>query len=161
MATVGKEAVQEIRFARSADGAGIAYAVHGSGPPLLIDACWLSHLQFDWQSPVWRHYLVELGKIATVIRYDERGHGLSDRNVADHSLKARVADLEAVADDVGFERFALLAMAQGGPVAIEYAARHPERLTRLMFYGSFAGDQAPATAEEIELFAVMGALIKV
>ena len=141
MATGETDAVQDIRFARSADGVGIAYAVHGSGPPLLIDACWLSHLQFDWQSPVWRHYLVELGRIATVIRYDERGHGLSDRGVTDHSLEARVADLEAVADDAGFERFALLAMAQGGPVAIEYAARHPERLTRLIFYGSFAGDQ--------------------
>ena len=154
-------AVQDIRFARSADGVGIAYAVHGSGPPLLIDACWLSHLQFDWQSPVWRHYLVELGQIATVIRYDERGHGLSDRGVTDHSLQARVADLEAVADDAGLDRFALLAMAQGGPVAIEYAARHPERLTRLAFYGSFAGDKPPATPEEIELFAVMGSLIKV
>ena len=74
-----------------------------------------------------------------MIRYDERGHGLSDRGVTDHSLEARVADLEAVADDAGFERFALLAMAQGGPVAIEYAARHPERLTRLIFYGSYAG----------------------
>ena len=142
MATGDVDAVQDIRFARSADGVGIAYAVHGSGPPLLIDACWLSHLQFDWQSPVWRHYLVELGQIATVIRYDERGHGLSDRGVTDHSLEARVADLEAVADDAGFERFALLAMAQGGPVAIEYAARHPERLTRLIFYGSYAGAQA-------------------
>ena len=155
------EAVQDIRFARSADGVGIAYAVHGSGPPLLIDACWLSHLQFDWQSPVWRHYLVELGRIATVIRYDERGHGLSDRGVTDHSLEARVADLEAVADDAGLDRFALLAMAQGGPVAIEYAARHPERLTRLAFYGSYAGDKPPATPEEIELFAAFEALIKV
>src|SRR6476469_9956231 len=161
MATVGKEAVQEIRFARSADGAGIAYAVHGSGPPLLIDACWLSHLQFDWQSPVWRHYLAALGQIATVIRYDERGHGLSDRGVTDHSLEARVGDLEAVADDEGLDRFALLAMAQGGPVAIEYAARHPERLTRLAFYGSYAGAQANASPEELELDAAFQALIKV
>jgi pimeloyl-ACP methyl ester carboxylesterase/DNA-binding CsgD family transcriptional regulator len=153
--------MQDIRFARSADGVGIAYAIHGSGPPLLIDACWLSHLQFDWQSPVWRHFLVELGKIATVIRYDERGHGLSDRGVTDHSLEARVADLEAVADDAGFERFALLAMAQGGPVAIEYAARHPERLTRLAFYGSYPGAQAAATPEEAELYAAFLALIKV
>ena len=122
MAGDSGESVQDIRFARSADGVGIAYAVHGSGPPLLIDACWLSHLQFDWQSPVWRHYLIELGRIATVIRYDERGHGLSDRGVTDHSLEARVADLEAVADDAGLGRFALLAMAQGGPVALEYAA---------------------------------------
>jgi pimeloyl-ACP methyl ester carboxylesterase/DNA-binding CsgD family transcriptional regulator len=161
MATGGSNAVQDIRFARSADGVGIAYAVHGSGPPLLIDACWLSHLQFDWQSPVWRHYLVELGQIATVIRYDERGHGLSDRGVTDHSLQARVADLEAVADDAGLSRFALLAMAQGGPVAIEYAARHPDRLTRLAFYGSYAGALAAASPEEIELDAAFQALIKV
>jgi pimeloyl-ACP methyl ester carboxylesterase/DNA-binding CsgD family transcriptional regulator len=155
------ESVQDIRFARSADGVGIAYAVHGSGPPLLIDACWLSHLQFDWQSPVWRHYLVELGKVATVIRFDERGHGLSDRGVTDHSLAARVADLEAVADDAGLERFALLAMAQGGPVAIEYAARHPERLTRLALYGSYASATAEASETELELDDAFQALIKI
>ena len=86
---------------------------------------------------------------------------MSDRGVKDHSLEARVADLEAVADHAGLDRFALLAMAQGGPVAIEYAARHPERLTRLAFYGSFAGDEPPSTPEEIELFEVMGRLIKV
>jgi pimeloyl-ACP methyl ester carboxylesterase/DNA-binding CsgD family transcriptional regulator len=159
--TGGAASVQDIRFARSADGVGIAYAVHGSGPPLLIDKCWLSHLQFDWQSPVWRHYLVELGRIATVIRYDERGYGLSDRNVTDHSLQARVADLEAVADDAGIDRFAMLAMAQGGPVAIEYAARHPERLTRLIFYGSFAGDQLATAPEDVELYETMGAMIRV
>ena len=161
MATGGVDAVQDIRFARSADGVGIAYAVHGSGPPLLIDACWLSHLQFDWQSPVWRHFLDGLGRIATVIRYDERGHGLSDRGVTDHSLQARVGDLEAVADDAGFERFALMAMAQGGPVAIEYAARHPDRLTRLIFYGSYAGALVGATPEELELQQAFGALIRV
>jgi hypothetical protein len=66
------DVVQAIRFAHSVGGVGIACAVHGAGPPLLIDACWLSHLQFDGESPVWRHYLVELGKIRTVIRYDSR-----------------------------------------------------------------------------------------
>jgi pimeloyl-ACP methyl ester carboxylesterase/DNA-binding CsgD family transcriptional regulator len=157
----GADAVQDIRFARAPDGVGIAYAVHGSGPPLLVDACWLSHLQFDWQSPVWRHWLVELGRIATVIRFDERGHGLSDRGVTDHSLEARLGDLEAVADDAGLERFSLLAMAQGGPVAIEYAARHPERLTRLAFYGSYAGALAAASTEELELDAAFQSLIKV
>jgi pimeloyl-ACP methyl ester carboxylesterase/DNA-binding CsgD family transcriptional regulator len=161
VATAEADPVQEIRFARSSDGVRIAYAVHGSGPPLLIDACWLSHLQFDWQSPVWRHWLVELGRIATVVRYDERGHGLSDRGVTDHSLEARVADLEAVADDAGLDRFALLAMAQGGPVAIEYAARHPERLTRIAFYGSYSGAQAHATPEELELDAAFEVLIRV
>lgn len=153
--------VQNIRFARSADGVGIAYAAHGTGPPLLIDGCWLSHLQFDWQSPVWRHFLVELGRIATVIRYDERGHGLSDRGVTDHNLQARVADLEAVADDANLDHFALLAMAQGGPVAIEYAARHPERLTRLISYGSDAGEHAVPTSNELELGQAFEAMIKV
>jgi len=124
------ETVQDLRFCHSADGTAIAYAVHGSGPPLLIDACWLSHLQFDWQSPVWRHFLVELGRVATVIRFDERGHGLSDRDVTDSSLARRIEDLEAVADHAGLDRFALMAMAQGGPISIEYAVRHPERLTR-------------------------------
>ena len=153
--------LQDIRFARSVDGVNIAYAVHGSGPPLLVDGCWLSHLQFDWQSPVWRHYLHELGKIATVIRFDERGHGLSDREVTDHSLEKRVADLEAVADHAGLERFALLAMAQAGPVALEYADRHPDRLTRLMLYGSYAGAMQNATPEEVELDNAFQALIKV
>ena len=154
--------VQDLRFARSADGVQIAYAVHGSGPPLLVDACWLSHLQHDWQSPVWRHYLVELGRIATVVRFDERGHGLSDRGVTDHSLEARVADLEAVVEHAGLDRFAVLAMAQGGPVAIEYVARHPERVSRLAFYGSYAGVRSEAaTPEDLELDAAFTALIKV
>lgn len=155
------DVVQDIRFARSADGVGIAYAVHGSGPPLLVDSCWLSHLQFDWESPVWRHFLVELGRVATVIRYDERGHGLSDRGATDHSLEARLGDLEAVVEAAGLDRFALMAMSQGGPVAIEYAARHPERLTRLMFYGSYSGAQAGATPEDLQMLEAFEALIKV
>ncbi len=135
--------------------------MHGDGPPLLISTCWLSHLQFDWESPVWRHFLVDLGKFATVIRFDERGHGLSDWDVTDHSLEARIGDLEAVADAAGFERFALMAMAQGGPVAISYAARHPERLSRLLFYGSYSSAREGLTAEERELQDTFGQLIKV
>jgi pimeloyl-ACP methyl ester carboxylesterase/DNA-binding CsgD family transcriptional regulator len=145
---------QDVRFCRSADGVTIAYAVHGSGPPLVIDACWLSHLQYDWESPVWRHYLTELGKVATVYRFDERGHGLSDRDVTDHSLEMRLADLEAVVADAGLARFALLAMAQGGPVAIEFTARHPEQVSRLLFYGSYAGVGAVETSEEDQLLDV-------
>ena len=153
--------MQDIRFCRSADGVGIAYAVHGSGPPLLVDACWLSHLQFDWQSPVWRHYLDELGRIATVIRFDERGHGLSDRHVSDHSLEMRIADLEAVADHAGFDRYAMLAMAQGGPVSVAYAVRHPDRLSRLVCYGTYAGALSNATPEEKAMDDAFQALIKV
>ena len=129
---------QEVRFCRAADGVRLAYAVHGNGPPLVIVSCWLSHLQFDWQSPVWRHFLDELGGIATVARYDERGFGLSDWSVTDFSLSARVSDLEAIVDSLGFERFALLGMSGGAPVAISYAARHPERISRFMLYGAIA-----------------------
>ncbi|MGQ0575383.1 MAG: alpha/beta fold hydrolase [Pseudonocardia sp.] len=128
---------QDVRFARSSDGTRVAYAVHGSGPPLLLAACWLSHLEYDWQSPVWRHFLLDLGRFATVIRYDERGFGMSDWDVVDFGLPARVADLEAVADAAGLDRFALLGMSQGGPVAITYATAHRERLTRLVLYGTY------------------------
>ena len=110
---------QELRFCRAADGTRIAYATHGSGPPLVVASCSMSHLQFDWQSPVWRHFLEALGEIATVIRYDERGHGLSDWDVDDFSTEARLSDLEAVVDDAGVDQFALLAMSQGGPIAID------------------------------------------
>ena len=129
----------------------IAYAVHGSGPPLVVASCWLSHLQFDWQSPVWRHFLDDLGKVATVIRYDERGFGLSDREVYDHNLESRIFDLEAVVDDAGLDRFALMGMSQGGTVTISYAHRHPERVSRLMFYGSYPGAQHEPTPEELEM----------
>jgi len=151
---------QEIRFCRAPDGVRIAYAVHGSGPPMVVDSCWLSHLQYDWQSPVWRHYLTAWGRHHTVIRFDERGHGLSDRGVTDHSLAARLGDLEAVVDDAGLDRFSLQAMAQGGPVAIAYAAKHPERVSRLVFYGSYSGQQSKDPSEA-EMNDTLDALIKV
>ena len=139
----------------------IAYARHGSGPPLVIATCWLSHLQYDWQSPVWRHFLSDLGEIATVVRYDERGHGLSDWDVEDYSLEARIADIEAVVDDAGLDRFALMAMSQGGPPSIAYAVRHPERISRLIFYGSYAAAMRDPTPEDLELDRVFEQLIKV
>jgi pimeloyl-ACP methyl ester carboxylesterase/DNA-binding CsgD family transcriptional regulator len=152
---------QELRFCRSADGTRIAYARHGSGPPLVIASCWLSHLQYDWQSPVWRHFLDDLGEIATVVRYDERGYGMSDWDVLDFSLEARVADLEAVTEDVGLDRFALMAMAQGGPLSIVYAVRHPERISRLIFYDSYAATMRDPTPEQLELSEAFQQLIKV
>jgi pimeloyl-ACP methyl ester carboxylesterase/DNA-binding CsgD family transcriptional regulator len=160
--TAAAEARQEIRFCRSPDGARIAYAVHGSGPPLLVSTCWLSHLQHDWESPVWRHFLEDIGAFATIIRFDERGHGLSDWDVTDHSLEARLGDLEAVADDAGLESFTLMAMAQGGPVAITYTARHPERVDRLVFYDSYAtATEEDDEPEALELEDTFGQLIKV
>jgi pimeloyl-ACP methyl ester carboxylesterase/DNA-binding CsgD family transcriptional regulator len=135
---------QEIRFLRAGDGVRLAYAVHGDGPPLVNVACWLSHLQFDWESPVWRHLLADLGSMSTLVRYDERGSGLSDWQIDDYSLDARVNDLESVVDQLGFGRVALLGMSQGGPVAIAYAARHPERVSHLVLLGT--QDRGPLTA---------------
>ena len=152
---------QTVRFCRSADGVDIAYAVHGSGPPLVVDACWVSHLEFDWESPIWRHYLAELGRIATVIRFDERGHGLSDRDVHDFSLERRVDDLAAVVDHAGLDRFALLAMAQGGPVAFHYIARNPGRVSRLICASTYAGGSGHVTDDDLALEEAFEALIKV
>ncbi len=147
---------QEVRFCRAPDGVRIAYAVHGRGPALVINSCWLSHLQYDWQSPVWRHFVEHLGEICTVIRYDERGYGLSDWEAADYTLPTRVGDLEAVVDSAGLDRFALLGMAQGGPVAISYAAQRPDRLTRLILFGTYACiSREPEDKELLETFLSM------
>jgi pimeloyl-ACP methyl ester carboxylesterase/DNA-binding CsgD family transcriptional regulator len=140
---------QEIRFCRAADGVRLAFAIHGSGPPLVVVSCWLSHLQHDWQSPVWRHFLDQLGELATVIRYDERGFGMSDWNVDDFSLEARVGDLEAILAATGFEKFALLGMSGGSAVAMGYAIAHPERVSRLILYGTVCGEPVTRSPEEM------------
>jgi pimeloyl-ACP methyl ester carboxylesterase len=147
---------QEIQFCSSADGTGIAYATHGRGPPLVRASTWLTHLELDWETPLWRHWLEGLGERQTVLRYDERGCGLSDRAVEDVSMEARVADLEAVIDAAGLERFALLGISQSGPVAIAYAARHPARVTHLVLFGTYARgpltrDPSPSAREQAEL----------
>ncbi|MBU2696939.1 helix-turn-helix transcriptional regulator [Pimelobacter sp. 30-1] len=142
---------QEVRFCRADDGVRLAWARHGAGPPLLIVSCWLSHLQHDWQSPVWRHFLDDLGDIATVVRYDERGFGLSEWGVADFSLERRLADLEALVEEAGLTRFAVLGMSGGAPVALAYAHAHPERVSGLVLYGAMAGgglQQEDDAAEE-------------
>ncbi|HLO36709.1 MAG TPA: alpha/beta fold hydrolase, partial [Candidatus Deferrimicrobium sp.] len=138
---------QDVRFCRAPDGTRLAWAIHGEGPPLVVVSCWLSHLQYDWQSPVWRHFLDQLGELATIVRYDERGFGMSDWNVDDFSLAARVADLEAVLAATGFERFALLGMSGGSAVALAYASAHPERVSRLILYGTVCGEPPTWTPE--------------
>ena len=145
----GAGARQEIRFCTAADGTRIAYATSGAGPPLVKVANWLSHLEFDWRSPVWRHWLTQLSRDHTLVRYDERGCGLSDRNVDQFSVDAWVSDLEAVVDALDLERFPLLGISQGGPVAMTYAARHPERVSHLILYGSYAlGRQLRAKTQD-------------
>jgi pimeloyl-ACP methyl ester carboxylesterase/DNA-binding winged helix-turn-helix (wHTH) protein len=129
--------VQEIRFCTAGDGTRLAYAISGAGPPLVKAANWLSHLDYDRESPVWRHWLAELSRRFRLVRYDERGCGLSDWDTARFSFDDWVDDLEAVVDAAGLDRFPLLGISQGGPVAIAYAVRHPERVTRLVLLGSF------------------------
>ena len=127
---------QQIRFCTASDGVRIAYAVSGKGPPLVKVAQWLTHIEFDWTSPVWRHWLTELSRNRMLVRYDGRGCGLSDRDAADLSFDGWVRDLEAVVDAARLPRFALLGISRGGAIAIAYATRHPERVSRLLLYGA-------------------------
>jgi pimeloyl-ACP methyl ester carboxylesterase/DNA-binding CsgD family transcriptional regulator len=129
---------QQVRFCSSEDGVRLAYALHGRGPAIVKVANWLTHLEHDWQSPVWRHWLAELGRGHTFVRYDCRGCGLSDRTPSRVALEAQVADLAAVVDAAGLERFALLGISAGGAVAVAYAAKHPQRVSHLILWGAYA-----------------------
>lgn len=128
---------QQIRFCTSFDGTQIAYATAGSGPPLVRVANWLTHLELDWKGPIWSHWFEELSRNHTLVRYDLRGCGLSDRSVDDLSLDAWVRDLEAVVNDLGLDRFSLLGLCQGGDIAVAYAERHPDRVRRLALYDTY------------------------
>ncbi len=142
---------QDIRFCLSTDGVRIAYATVGSGPPLVKAANWLNHLEFDWESPVWRRLFHDLGSRNRLLRYDERGSGLSDWDPPELSLEAWVLDLEAVVDAAGLERFPLLGISQGCAVCIEFAARHPDRVTGLILHGGYAaGWRVDPTCTEAE-----------
>jgi pimeloyl-ACP methyl ester carboxylesterase/DNA-binding CsgD family transcriptional regulator len=133
---------QRIQFCTTSDGVRIAYATVGSGPPILKAPNWLTHLEYEWQSPVWRHWWQELSRDHTLIRFDQRGSGLSDWTVEDISFEAWVRDIEAVVAAVGLDQFTLLGLSQGAPVAIEYAFRHPDAVSRLVLWGSFARGRA-------------------
>jgi DNA-binding SARP family transcriptional activator/pimeloyl-ACP methyl ester carboxylesterase len=145
-------ASQTIGFCNTTDGVRLAYALSGSGPPLVKASNWLTHLDYDWESPVWGHWWRALSRTRTLIRYDERGCGLSDWDVSDFDLDAWVRDLETVVDTLGLERFPLLGISQGGPIAMRYTALHPERVTHLILYGTGArGRRAKArTTEEVQ-----------
>ena len=129
---------QEIHFCVTSDGVRLAYARTGGGPPLVKSGNWMTHLEFDFESPIWRHLYGELSRDHTLIRYDARGNGLSDREVEEVSFETFVGDLETVVDAAGLERFALLGISQGCAVSIGYAVRHPERVTHLILYGGYS-----------------------
>jgi pimeloyl-ACP methyl ester carboxylesterase/DNA-binding winged helix-turn-helix (wHTH) protein len=133
---------QHIAFCRAADGVRLAYAVVGEGPPLVRAANWMTHLGYDIESPVWRHWVSDLSVGHTFIRYDERGCGLSDWDAKDFGFNDWVDDLESVVDALGLDRFPLLGVSQGGAVAVAYAARHPERVSRLVLCSAYARGRA-------------------
>jgi DNA-binding SARP family transcriptional activator/pimeloyl-ACP methyl ester carboxylesterase len=137
---------QDIRFCRAPDGVRLAYATVGRGPPLVKAANWLNHLEFDWESPVWRRLFRDLAAERTVVRYDERGSGLSDRDPPRMSLEDWVVDLESVVEACGLERFPLVGISQGCAVCVEYATRHPERVSGLILHGGYAAGWRAASA---------------
>ncbi len=129
---------QEIRYCLSPDDVRIAYALSGDGPPLVKAANWLTHLDVEWTSPIWAHWIEELSARHRLVRYDERGCGMSDWEVSDFGFDAWVEDLELVVDSVGLDRFPLLGLSQGGAVAVAYAVRHPARVTHLILAGAYS-----------------------
>ena len=144
---------QEIRFCTAPDGVQLAYSRIGQGPPLMKTGNWMTHLEFDLESPIWRHLYRELARDHTLVRYDARGNGLSDRTVDEISFEAFVSDLETVVDATGITRFALLGISQGCAISIAYAVRHPERVSHLILYGGFAvgwNKRARTTAQKEE-----------
>ena len=134
-----KKPVQRIRYVRTPDGVQLAWAEAGAGPLLIKAANWMTHLEYEWESPVWRHWIRFFSEHFRFIRHDERGCGMTDWNVGDLSFARWVEDLEAVVAAVNPpEPFALLGISQGAATCIAYAVKHPERVSRLVLYGAYA-----------------------
>ena len=161
-ATESPPLVQHIRFCTASDGTGIAFACVGEGPPLVKTANWLNHIEYEWESPIWRHWLRELTRDHKLLRYDERGNGLSDWKVEDLSFEAFVNDLETVVDAAGLDRFDLLGISQGCAVSIAYAIRHPGRVRRMVLVGGYAtGWSVRGDPEEVARREAMITLTKI
>jgi pimeloyl-ACP methyl ester carboxylesterase/predicted Ser/Thr protein kinase len=152
---------QTIRFCTAPDGVRLAYATSGAGFPIVKTGSWLTHLEYDWDSPIWRHLFTGLSKDHLLVRYDDRGNGLSDRDAADISFEAWVSDLETVVEAADLDRFALLGISRGGAVSIEYAYRHPERVTHLILLGAYSrGWSGRDSAKEAEIRKAMLTLMR-
>ena len=151
---------QEIKYCRTPNGVRLAYATAGSGPPLVKTANYMNHLEYDWQSPVWRHLVRGLARDHTLIRYDARGNGMSDWDVDELSLDAWVRDLETVVDTVGVKRFPLLGISQGCAISVAYATRHPDRVSHLILFGGYALGAKKRSPAEKELNSAMATLVR-
>lgn len=159
--TVGETSAmqQVVRLCAAGDGVQIAYAIAGAGPALVKTASWLNHLDYDWRSPVWGQLYSRLALSHTLLRYDSRGVGLSQRDVGEISFATFVADLEAAVDATGLARFALLGVSQGAAVAIRYAVTYPERVSHLVLWGGYARGPGrrgePAEDEQARMFVTL------
>ncbi|MDN3637536.1 alpha/beta hydrolase [Simiduia curdlanivorans] len=139
---------QKIKFCSTQDGVRIAYASVGEGYPIVKAANWLSHLEHDWDAPIWSPLFRDLATDHHFLRYDERGNGLSDWDVKDISFNAFVEDLETVVATSKLEKFALLGISQGASVSIEYAIKHPEKVSHLILFGGYAAGWRIDSSEE-------------
>ena len=134
-----KKPTQRIRYVRTTDRGQLAWADAGAGPVLVKAANWLTHLEYEWQSPLWRHWIRFFSEHFRFVRYDERGCGMTDASVGDLSIGRWVEDLEEVIAASGVrDPFALLGISQGGPICVAYAVKHPERVSHLVLYGAYA-----------------------
>jgi len=152
--------VPDIRFCTAADGVKIAVGVYGRGPPLVRAGTWLTHVEYDAKSPLSAHWCEELSRRHRYVAYDSRGCGLSDRDVDELSLDLFVSDLETVVDGLELERFPLLGMSMGAPVAVAYAAKHPERVTRLVLIGGFHRSYLSSTSSDPRVLEEADVLLK-
>jgi class 3 adenylate cyclase/pimeloyl-ACP methyl ester carboxylesterase len=148
-----EQAEQIIRFCRAPDGVRLAYSSIGRGPPVVKTGHWMTHLEKDIDGPIWNSLYSQIIDQNTLIRYDARGNGLSDWEVDEISFESFVQDLETVADAAGVKKFSLLGISQGCAISVAYAARHPERISKLILYGGYSvgsnriPDQSAATKE--------------
>lgn len=151
----------DVRYCTGRDGTRLAYSIGGKGPLLVRAGHWLSHIQFDGETPIWRHWIDALHERFTFLRYDERGNGLSDWTVRDVSFEAMLSDLESVVEASGFPKFSLLGISQGAAFSIAYAVRHPERVERLILYGGFArGARKRGNPQELVLRDALETLLR-
>src|SRR6201984_2380257 len=147
---------QQVQFFTTSDGVRIAYSIGGQGPVLVRTIHWLNHLDFEWKTPLRRQWLSEIMQHNMLVRYDQRGSGLSDWNVSDFTFERTVQDFEELADVAGLEKFSILGGCQGAAVGVAYAVRHPERVTKLIINGTFAnGWPAPGPGAHEHLQAML------
>lgn len=153
---------QDIRYVRTADDVNLAWAAIGRGMPLVKAATWLTHLQYDLESPVWQHWIRFFAEHFRFVRYDERGCGLSDRRIGELSFPRWVEDLERVVEAAAIDRpFALLGISQGAAVAIAYALRHPQRVSHLILYGGYAlGGRKRDDPEAVALYRTVEEVVR-